>query len=123
MPTFSFGCRRVTPADPYMRAVQQPNVYVHFAAAEELTESTIIDANGDRFEVDTVVCATGKTLKIAQLRLITYKDLTLNIDAASQLSVEMELNWPRIGATTPRHTWVLQYQTCVYSQLHFELIS
>ena len=43
-----------------MRAIQQPNVHVHFAAARELREHSIIDANGDEVEVDTVVCATGQ---------------------------------------------------------------
>ena len=42
-----------------MRAIQKPNVHVHFAAAVELTEDSIIDAKGTETKVDTVVCATG----------------------------------------------------------------
>lgn len=43
-----------------MKAIQEPNVQVHFAAAKRLTETGIIDADGVETEVDTVVCATGK---------------------------------------------------------------
>ena len=53
------GCRRVLPADPYMRAIQQENVQVHFAAAAEFTETSIIDSQGNAHEVDAIVCATG----------------------------------------------------------------
>lgn len=43
-----------------MRAIQQPNVHVHFAAAQELKGQSIIDAKGEEVEVDTVICATGE---------------------------------------------------------------
>ena len=42
-----------------MKAIQQPNVQVHFAAAVELTEDSVIDGNGVKSKVDTVICATG----------------------------------------------------------------
>ncbi|KAL4805219.1 putative sterigmatocystin biosynthesis monooxygenase stcW [Aspergillus unguis] len=59
LPTFSPGCRRLTPGVPYMRAVQQPNVRLHRCAVTEVTSSSIIGSNGDEVEVDTIVCATG----------------------------------------------------------------
>lgn len=51
--------RRVTPGDPYMSAIQQPNVEVNFTEVVEITETTIIGKNGVEKEVDTVICATG----------------------------------------------------------------
>ncbi|QSZ36642.1 hypothetical protein DSL72_006523 [Monilinia vaccinii-corymbosi] len=58
-PNFSVGCRRLTPGDPYMKAIQEPNVDVHFAAVEEMTEDSVIDSEGQERKVDTVICATG----------------------------------------------------------------
>ena len=43
-----------------MKAVNEPNVEVHFTAAERLTEHCIIGADGSSSqELDTIVCATG----------------------------------------------------------------
>ncbi|KAF8864560.1 flavin-binding monooxygenase-like protein [Acephala macrosclerotiorum] len=58
-PKFQVGCRRITPGDPYMRAIQEPNVDVHFAAVNKITEDSVIDTNGQEKKVDTIVCATG----------------------------------------------------------------
>jgi hydroxyversicolorone monooxygenase len=37
-PKWSVGCRRVSPGDPYMKAIQQPNVDVHFTGVERVTK-------------------------------------------------------------------------------------
>ncbi|KAJ4376381.1 hypothetical protein N0V83_001664 [Neocucurbitaria cava] len=58
-PKFEIGCRRVTPGDPYMLAIQKPNVDVHFTAVDEITETGVIGNDGVEREVDTIVCATG----------------------------------------------------------------
>lgn len=52
--------RRITPGDPYMLAIQKPNVDVHFTEVVEITENSIIGKNGVEKEIDTIVCATGK---------------------------------------------------------------
>lgn len=59
LPSFAVGCRRLTPGDPYMKAVQQPNVTVHRAALAKVDGNTLIGSNGERVEVDTLICATG----------------------------------------------------------------
>lgn len=59
LPNFAVGCRRLTPGNPYMRAVQEPNVQLHRAAVTKVTSNTIIGSNGVELEVDTIVCATG----------------------------------------------------------------
>lgn len=58
-PKWSVGCRRVTPGDPYMSSIQEPNVSVHFAEVTKITETSIIGGNGASKEVDTIICATG----------------------------------------------------------------
>ena len=59
LPTFTPGCRRITPGNPYMAAVQKDNVDVHTCAVVEATEDGIIGADGVEVKCDTVVCATG----------------------------------------------------------------
>ena len=58
-PKFGVGCRRITPGDPYMLAVQNDNVDVHFTGVDHFTEKGVVGADGIEREVDTVVCATG----------------------------------------------------------------
>ncbi|KAK9426799.1 putative FAD-binding monooxygenase moxY [Seiridium unicorne] len=58
-PTFGFGCRRITPGDPYMEAIQQDNVDVHFTSVESCTAQGVVGADGVERQVDTIVCATG----------------------------------------------------------------
>ncbi|KAL3430652.1 putative sterigmatocystin biosynthesis monooxygenase stcW [Aspergillus tetrazonus] len=58
-PTFGFGCRRITPGDPYMQAIQQANVDVHFTAVASCTEDGVVGADGIERKVDTIICASG----------------------------------------------------------------
>ena len=58
-PKFGVGCRRITPGDPYMVAIQEENVDVHFTAVKEATEDGVVGADGVERKVDTIVCATG----------------------------------------------------------------
>lgn len=51
--------RQLTPGDPYLSAIQQPNVDLNFTEVVEITEKTIIGRNGVEKEVDTIICATG----------------------------------------------------------------
>ncbi|KAK3113063.1 hypothetical protein LTR53_010020 [Teratosphaeriaceae sp. CCFEE 6253] len=58
-PKFAIGCRRITPGDPYMEAIQKDNVDVHFTAVESCTEKGVVGSDGVEREVDTIICATG----------------------------------------------------------------
>jgi cation diffusion facilitator CzcD-associated flavoprotein CzcO len=58
-PNFDIGCRRVTPGDPYMLAIQESNVDVHFTPVVKITEDGLIGGDGAERKVDTIVCATG----------------------------------------------------------------
>lgn len=59
LPDFAVGCRRLTPGNPYMRAVQRENVKIHRCAVTKVTPHSIIGSNGDEVKVDTIICATG----------------------------------------------------------------
>jgi cation diffusion facilitator CzcD-associated flavoprotein CzcO len=58
-PDFAFGCRRITPGDPYMEAIQKENIDVHFTPVESCTEEGVVGGDGVERKVDTIVCATG----------------------------------------------------------------
>ncbi|KAB8242375.1 hypothetical protein BDV35DRAFT_396855 [Aspergillus flavus] len=58
-PPFAFGCRRITPGDPYMESIQKENVHVHFTPVVSCTEKGVVGGDGVERQVDTVVCATG----------------------------------------------------------------
>ncbi|KAH7042232.1 hypothetical protein B0J12DRAFT_712700 [Macrophomina phaseolina] len=59
IPTWSPGCRRVTPGDPFMVAIQEPNVDVHVTGVSRVDENGVYDDNGNYTACDTIVCATG----------------------------------------------------------------
>ena len=59
LPPFAVGCRRLTPGDPFMNAIQKPNVTLHKAAVARVKGNKVIGTNGDEVEVDTLICATG----------------------------------------------------------------
>ena len=50
---------RITPGDPYMQAIQNDNVDIHFTAVDRVTENGVVGSDGVEREVDTIVCATG----------------------------------------------------------------
>lgn len=59
LPNFSVGCRRLTPGDPFMKAVQAKNVKLHKGAVTKIVGNKVIGTNGEECEVDTLICATG----------------------------------------------------------------
>ena len=59
LPNFAVGCRRLTPGNPFMRAIQGPNVTLHRSAVAKVTGNSVVGVNGDKVDVDTIVCATG----------------------------------------------------------------
>ena len=53
LPDFPVNCRRITPGDPYMKAIQEPNVNVHFTAASHITATGVVGADGVERKCDT----------------------------------------------------------------------
>ncbi|KAL5585816.1 hypothetical protein FOVSG1_013508 [Fusarium oxysporum f. sp. vasinfectum] len=66
-PEFVPGCRRVTPGDPFINAIQEPNVEVVFKGVTKLTEDGVIDSDGVERKCDVVVCATGFNVNLIPL--------------------------------------------------------
>ncbi|KUM62460.1 hypothetical protein ACN42_g4650 [Penicillium freii] len=58
IPEFEIGCRRLSPGDGYLEALQQPNAEWCFEGIEEITKTGIRTAAGEE-EFDLIVYATG----------------------------------------------------------------
>lgn len=58
-PNYPLGCKRPTRTDLYYGAIQQPNVELICEGAIGLERNCIIAESGPKYEVDTVVMATG----------------------------------------------------------------
>ena len=59
IPDFEIGCRRFTPGDHYLHALQQENTEMISDRIVRVTPVGIEDANGTVREADTIICATG----------------------------------------------------------------
>ena len=124
-PKFGVGCRRITPGDPYMIAIQEPNVDVHFTGVASCTEDGIVGDDGEERKVDTIVCATGFDVSYRPRFPIVGKggiDLKvcihtsdLNIDTTNGYTGQME-DLPRI-LPWPRHTRLPQLHNLHRSNL------
>ncbi|KAL5358850.1 hypothetical protein BJX96DRAFT_183379 [Aspergillus floccosus] len=58
IPNYRVGCRRLSPGEGYLEALQKPNVKAEFSEIKEITATgiTTIDSKHD---FDIIVCATG----------------------------------------------------------------
>lgn len=59
LPSFSPGCRRLTPGPGYLEALTQPNVAFITSPISKISESAVHTADGQIHEIDALVCATG----------------------------------------------------------------
>ena len=58
VPRFSVGCRRLTPGDGYLEALQEENAQTIWAPITNVTSKGILTADGEE-EYDLIVTATG----------------------------------------------------------------
>lgn len=59
LPSFSPGCRRLTPGPGYLEALTQPNVAFVTSPITRISEDAIHTADGATHTIDALVCATG----------------------------------------------------------------
>ncbi|KAK5049533.1 hypothetical protein LTR84_004462 [Exophiala bonariae] len=59
IPKWELGCRRVTPGPGYLESFLQPNCSLSSSPIAKVTENGVMTADGEEFECDVVVCATG----------------------------------------------------------------
>ncbi|PVH85245.1 FAD/NAD(P)-binding domain-containing protein [Cadophora sp. DSE1049] len=79
IPGFHPGCRRLSPADGYLEALQQENTSINWSPIEAITEKGILTADGKEEEFDLIVCATGfDTSFIPPWKLVGLDGATLD---------------------------------------------
>ncbi|GAA6022327.1 hypothetical protein JCM10207_003286 [Rhodosporidiobolus poonsookiae] len=59
VPDFAVGCRRLTPAPGFLKALQEPNVTAVTDRISKIVENGIITTDGTLHECDTIITATG----------------------------------------------------------------
>ncbi|KAF2263232.1 FAD/NAD(P)-binding domain-containing protein [Lojkania enalia] len=59
LPSFSPGCRRLTPGPGYLEALTQPNVSFITSPIIKISKNAVHTADNAVHELDTLVCATG----------------------------------------------------------------
>lgn len=59
LPSFSPGCRRLTPGPGYLEALTQPNVNFVTSPITKISETAVHTKDGQTHTIDALVCATG----------------------------------------------------------------
>lgn len=59
LPSFSPGCRRLTPGPGYLEALTQPNVTFTTSQISHISENAVHTKDGASHALDALVCATG----------------------------------------------------------------
>lgn len=59
IPTFSPGCRRLTPGPGFLEALQEENTTYIKTHIQEITEKGIKLVSGKEIDLDVIICATG----------------------------------------------------------------
>lgn len=65
IPTWSPGCRRITPGDGYLEALVKPNVLTVHDEIDRVVPEGLVDATGKLHKVDILACATGFNIAFA----------------------------------------------------------
>jgi cyclohexanone monooxygenase len=58
-PDYEMGCKRLLVSGNFYKSIQQPNVELIDSPVVEVTENSVVAANGEEREVDAIVFATG----------------------------------------------------------------
>ncbi|EGP87984.1 uncharacterized protein MYCGRDRAFT_71174 [Zymoseptoria tritici IPO323] len=59
IPSWSPGCRRLTPVENYLESLTRPNVEVVWGEIDHISESGLVTESGREVQVDILACATG----------------------------------------------------------------
>ncbi|KAL5894840.1 hypothetical protein ACKVWC_000057 [Pyricularia oryzae] len=59
IPKWELGCKRVVPGFGYLESFRESNVHLSNSAIVKITKNAIYTADGQVYEVDIIICATG----------------------------------------------------------------
>lgn len=81
IPTWSPGCRRISPGDGYLEALVQPNVEPVYGGPTRIVPEGVIGEDGKLHKIDILVCATGFNVAFRPaFKLINGNGKTLHQD-------------------------------------------
>lgn len=66
-PHYAMGCKRILVSDDFYPALVQPNVDIVTEPICEIREHSIVTADGEEHEIDTLICGTGFRVTQAQI--------------------------------------------------------
>lgn len=94
VPGFHPGCRRLSPGDGYLEALQQPNASTCWSPILDITEKGIRTVDGEE-EFDMIVCATGfDTSFIPPWKLVGLNGATLEekwkVDPQAFMAIQVD---------------------------------
>jgi len=96
IPTWSPGCRRISPGDGYLEALVKPNVETVFGGIKKITKEGIMTEDGKLHKFDVLVCATG--FKVAfkpAFKVINGEGKTLDEDWGDGVNLYLGVSAPR----------------------------
>ena len=101
VPDYRPGCRRLSPGEGYLEALQQPNCKDSWDVIESFTEKGIKTVDGQVQEFDMIVCASGfDSSWIPQFKMVGRNGATLNEmwkdDPRAFFATQVE-NFPNYG--------------------------
>ncbi|KAK3323137.1 flavin-binding monooxygenase [Cercophora scortea] len=59
IPEFDVGCKRVTPGEGYLEALQEDNVEIVRTSIKEINAEGVVTSDGQTYPVDVIIAATG----------------------------------------------------------------
>jgi len=79
-PDYPFGCKRVLLSNDYYPALMRSNVKLVTAPIERLDPTGILSSDGQRREIDAIICATGFNVKhvLTSIRIVGLEGKSLN---------------------------------------------
>ncbi|KEF53532.1 uncharacterized protein A1O9_10507 [Exophiala aquamarina CBS 119918] len=87
IPDWGLGCRRITPGEGYLESLTRANVKLVNSSVVKATANSITTADGQTFDVDVIVCATGFDVSLRlQWNMVGRK----NVDLRKEWEVDPE---------------------------------
>jgi len=96
IPTWSPGCRRISPGDGYLEALVKPNVKPVFSGIKKIVAEGIVTEDGKTHPMDVLVCATGFQVAFRPaFKVVNDEGVTLDEDWGTGPNLYLGLSAPR----------------------------
>lgn len=95
IPTWSPGCRRLTPGEGYLETLIQDHVKVIHDEIVRFTETGLVTASGEELEFDIIACATGFAISyVPHFRITGTKGTTMQEEWSETPNIYLSIAAP-----------------------------